>query len=58
MNPKTLHTLEFPKILEQLAGYTAFAASHELALALRPTTDQAEAQRGQRATARRGASWI
>ena len=50
MNPKTLHTLEFPKILEQLAGYTAFAASHELALALRPTTDQAEAQRGQRAT--------
>ena len=50
MISKTLHTLEFPKILEQLAGYTAFAASHELALALRPTTDLAEVQRRQRAT--------
>jgi len=50
MNQKTLQTLEFPKILEQLAGYTAFAASHELARALHPTTDLAEAQRRQRAT--------
>ncbi len=50
MIAKTLHTLEFPKILEQLAGYTAFAASQELALALRPTTDLAEVQRRQRAT--------
>ena len=44
MNPKSLQTLEFPKILERLAGYTNFSASRELALALTPTGDLREAQ--------------
>ncbi|MCU0493635.1 MAG: endonuclease MutS2 [Chloroflexaceae bacterium] len=35
----TLETLEFPKVLAQLARHTAFSASRELALALRPSTD-------------------
>lgn len=35
---QTLTTLEFPKIRAQLARYTAFAASRELALALEPAT--------------------
>jgi DNA mismatch repair protein MutS2 len=34
----TLETLEFPKILAQLAQYTAFSASRALALSLRPAT--------------------
>ncbi len=38
MDTKTLHTLEFPKILERLARHTAFAAGRERALALRPTS--------------------
>jgi DNA mismatch repair protein MutS2 len=37
MNDKSAHTLELPKILHQLAHYTAFSASHELALDLTPT---------------------
>ena len=37
MDEKTLHTLEFPKILDRLAGYTAFSASADLARSLRPT---------------------
>ncbi len=36
---QTLQTLEFPKIREQLARHTAFAASRELVLALRPAID-------------------
>jgi DNA mismatch repair protein MutS2 len=36
---QTIETLEFPKILEQLARHTAFSASRELALALRPGVD-------------------
>jgi DNA mismatch repair protein MutS2 len=43
MDEKTLVMLEFPKILERLAGYTSFSASGELARALSPTTDLAEA---------------
>ncbi|HEY9076349.1 MAG TPA: endonuclease MutS2 [Anaerolineaceae bacterium] len=39
MDEKTLQTLEFHKILERLAGYAAFSASAELALALRPSDD-------------------
>ena len=34
MNDKSAHTLELPKILDQLARYAAFSASHDLALAL------------------------
>jgi len=43
MDDKTLHTLEFSKILARLAAYAAFSASAELALALRPTDQLAEA---------------
>ncbi len=37
MDRKSINTLEFPKILEQLAGFTAFSASEKLALSLRPS---------------------
>jgi DNA mismatch repair protein MutS2 len=39
MDKKTLSTLEFDKVLAQLAEYTAFSASRELALRLQPTTN-------------------
>jgi DNA mismatch repair protein MutS2 len=39
MDEKTLHTLEYPKILERLVAYTAFAASAEKARSLQPTRD-------------------
>jgi DNA mismatch repair protein MutS2 len=45
MDEKTLTTLEYPKILERLARYTAFAASTEKALAVRPTANLADARR-------------
>ncbi len=38
MDEKTLSILEYPKILERLAGYCAFAASADLARNLKPTT--------------------
>ena len=38
ISQQTLLTLEFPKILERLAKHTSFSASHELALALTPST--------------------
>jgi DNA mismatch repair protein MutS2 len=44
MDDKTLQTLEFPKILERLAGYASFSASAELIRALRPTNHLDEAQ--------------
>ena len=47
MDEKTIHTLEFHKILEQLAGYAAFSASAGLIRGLRPTSDLAEARRRQ-----------
>ncbi|WP_129632385.1 endonuclease MutS2 [Candidatus Oscillochloris fontis] len=47
---QTLHTLEFPKIREQLARHTAFSASRELALALLPSTDIAEVRQRQALT--------
>jgi DNA mismatch repair protein MutS2 len=37
MDEKTIHVLEFPKILERLAGYAAFSASAEMARALAPS---------------------
>jgi DNA mismatch repair protein MutS2 len=43
MDTKSLKTLEFPKILDQLAQFTAFSASNTLARALRPTDDPARA---------------
>ena len=39
MDVKSLSTLEYPKILDQLARYCAFAASAEKARALLPTAD-------------------
>jgi DNA mismatch repair protein MutS2 len=36
---KSLEMLEFPKIKEILAGYTSFAISRELVLALKPSTN-------------------
>ncbi|MCC6956922.1 MAG: hypothetical protein IT316_09030, partial [Anaerolineales bacterium] len=50
MDEKTLITLEFPKILERLAGYCAFAASVEKALQLRPSADPFEVRRRQSET--------
>src|SRR3989337_518773 len=50
MDEKTLQTLEYPKILARLAAYTAFPASAELALALRPTPDLEEARQRQAET--------
>jgi len=37
MDTKSLNTLEYPKILEQLSEHTAFSASTALVRALRPT---------------------
>ena len=42
MDEKSLHTLEFDKVLARLAALTAFAPSRELALALRPTADHTD----------------
>jgi DNA mismatch repair protein MutS2 len=44
MNEKSAQTLELHKILEQLARYTAFSASRELALDLAPTSYLDEAR--------------
>jgi DNA mismatch repair protein MutS2 len=50
MNEKSAHILELPKILEQLARHTAFSASRDLALALKPTPYLDEAQDRQQET--------
>jgi DNA mismatch repair protein MutS2 len=50
MDEKSLHMLEFPKILERLAGYAAFSASADLARALRPSADFDEVMRRQACT--------
>jgi len=50
MDTKTLTTLEFPKILERLAGYCAFAASADKARSLLPSADIEEALRRQAET--------
>ena len=51
----SLEMLEFPKVREILAGFTAFSASRELALSLRPSCDAAQIMRllGESAEARR-----
>jgi len=41
---KSLETLEFPKVLQRLAQYTAFSASRDLALALTPSADYHQVQ--------------
>ena len=45
MDAKTLQILEYPKILDRLAGYCAFPASAEKARSLQPTTILEEARR-------------
>lgn len=50
MDIKSLHTLEFDKVLGILAGYTSFSAGEELARGLRPTTDEIEARQWQAET--------
>ena len=45
MDDKTLTVLEFPKVLERLAGYASFSASAELAAALRPADSLEESMR-------------
>jgi DNA mismatch repair protein MutS2 len=50
MDEKSLHILEFHKVLDRLAGYTSFSAGEELARHLRPTTDVIEARRWQAET--------
>jgi DNA mismatch repair protein MutS2 len=50
MDDKTLHTLEYDKILERMAAYAAFAASRDKILALRPTRNIDEALRRQAET--------
>ncbi len=45
MDEKSLHTLEYEKILERLAGYCSFSASAALARTLRPTPDLETARR-------------
>ena len=38
MDSKTLNVLEYPKILDRLAGFCDFSASMDLARALEPTS--------------------
>ena len=45
MDNKTLHVLEYNKVLKRLSGYCDFSASKELAQAIRPTPHLDEAQR-------------
>lgn len=51
MDYKSLEVLELPKVLTQLASYTAFSASRELAMALAPSSDRSEVERWQELTA-------
>ncbi|MCA9899839.1 MAG: hypothetical protein KC433_16730, partial [Anaerolineales bacterium] len=51
MDTKSLHTLEYHKVRNILAGYTSFSAGEELACKLQPTTDQILAEQWQKETA-------
>jgi DNA mismatch repair protein MutS2 len=50
MHEKSLTTLEYPKIIERLAGEAAFSASKELARALVPSADEVDVRRRQTLT--------
>ncbi len=50
IDQKSLHTLEFDKVRDRVAGYTSFSAGRDLALAMTPTTDLREAQEWQAET--------
>ncbi len=45
MKDKSLEMLEFPRVIEILAGYCGFAVSRELALALKPSRDYVHVSR-------------
>ncbi len=45
MHEKSIHTLEYPKILERVAKEAAFSASKELVMELEPTPNLDEARR-------------
>lgn len=45
MEPRTLHLLEFPKVLKELSGFAVSEPGAEACLALRPLSDAAEARR-------------
>jgi len=51
VNKKHLSTLEYPKILHILSTHTSFSAGREAALALEPTSDYGEIERGLETTA-------
>src|SRR5579875_1721451 len=51
ISDKTLRTLEYPKVLERLAGNTSFSLSREAVLALQPATTLPAAQELQQQTA-------
>src|SRR5687768_10228814 len=50
MDPRTLHVLEFPKILDRLAVYASFAIGKERVRELRPTNAPAEVDYRQQVT--------
>ena len=50
VNEHDLRTLEFDKILSQLAQHTSFSAGRQMALSLRPSTDRYEVRQRQQAT--------
>jgi len=50
VNEHDLRTLEYAKILAQLAQHTSFSAGRQLALELRPSTDAYEVRQRQQAT--------
>lgn len=50
MDAHSLATLEYPRILQRLAEYAAFSASHALVMALRPVTDAATVRQRQQET--------
>lgn len=50
MDEKSLHILEFDKVLEQLAAHTSFSAGEALARDLTPAVDAGEARRRQAET--------
>lgn len=47
MDKKTLHVLEYPKVLERLAAQCGFSASKELTLSLQPATSLLEIRQRQ-----------
>ncbi len=47
---QTLETLEFPKVRQHLARYTAFSVSREMALSLMPSVDPVDVRRRLRLT--------